>query len=203
MDQPTTMGLATGGEEGAGLWMRAHLASLDAGTSRVGRLGGGTPEGFPTVSARLWAQHPPQGGEAPGGRAGAPGAVGGHKGGSPCGCQEAGRPPPSTAAHPHMHTGSWSPAGPGRPPGAGPTGSVVELVGPAGQVVARETRPLWAWRRGSLTHRARRRECPHHLLPSHPAGEWAPYLQWKPSLRAPLPHPHHPQDPGGGPRASP
>ena len=76
-----------------------------------------------------------------------------------------------TAAHTHrLLVTSW----PGAAPGAGPTGSVVELVGPAGQVVARETRPFWAWQRDGLTHRARRRECPHHPLPSCPAEEWAP-----------------------------
>lgn len=54
----------------------------------------------------------------------------------------------------HTHTGSPSPGGSGRPRGAGPTGAVVELVGPAGQVVAPETRPFWAWQRHSLTHQA-------------------------------------------------
>lgn len=41
-----------------------------------------------------------------------------------------------------------------RPLGAGPAGSLGGLVGPAGQLVAPETRPLWAWYRDSLSHLA-------------------------------------------------
>lgn len=41
-----------------------------------------------------------------------------------------------------------------RPLGAGPAGSLGGLVGPAGRLVALETRPLWAWYRDSLSHLA-------------------------------------------------
>lgn len=87
------------------------------------------------VSARLWAQHPPQGGEAPG--------EGQEHPAQGVGTGEdhhmaARRPADPRPAPLHSHTSTQAPAhqlargG----PGAGPTGSAVELVGPAGQVVA-------------------------------------------------------------------
>lgn len=56
-----------------------------------------------------------------------------------------GQPPPwlrtRTHARAHTRAGSQLPAGPGRPLGAGPTGSAVELVEPEGRAVAPDTRP--------------------------------------------------------------
>lgn len=156
------------------------------------------------MGARLWAPAPSPGRRGPRGRAGAPGSGGAQGRTTTRGCQEAGRPPPSTAAQLPTLTGSWSPAGLGRPRGrthgiCGGTGRTRRT----GQRLRNQAILGVAKGRPDPPSKAAGVSLPAAQLPGREWAAGGPSTQWSASLRAPLPHQHPGPRPSiPGPRPS-